>query len=136
MRSRRPPYLVWTCRLCGGCSANLAVLRKVIRHDSLQRVWNRTIGHARTALLPCPDCSTLMNCVPTEGPEIDLCRHCQLVWFDAGELEEMPKRTEAEIAAEQKAERWAQELRDWQRRREDDEAFLSWLRGHRWAFPI
>ena len=59
-------------------AATLAVLRKAIRPDALQRAWSRTIGDARTSLLPCPSCSTMMNRVPTEGPEIDLCRCCQL----------------------------------------------------------
>jgi Zn-finger nucleic acid-binding protein len=71
-----------------------------------------------------------MSRVPTEGPEIDLCRRCQLMWFDAGELEAMPHRSTEAIAAEQKAERWTQEQRQWQRRRESDEAFLTWLRRH------
>ena len=43
-----------------------------------------------------------MYCVPTEGPEIDLCRCCQMIWFDAGELEELPHRTSEELATEQK----------------------------------
>jgi Zn-finger nucleic acid-binding protein len=109
VRSDRPPLLLWECRGCGGCAATLAVLRKAIRHDAIQRAWNRTVGSGRTALLPCPECSTRMSRVPTEGPEVDLCRVCQLMWFDAGELEAMPHRSAESIAAEQKAERWAQE---------------------------
>ncbi len=76
VRTDRPPLRIWTCPVCDGCAATLAVLRRAIRHDVLQRAWNRTIGHARTSLLRCPSCSTAMNCVPTEGPQIDLCRGC------------------------------------------------------------
>jgi Zn-finger nucleic acid-binding protein len=60
--------------------------------------------------------------VPIEGPELDLCRGCQLMWFDAGELEAMPHRSAESIAGDQKAERWAQKQREWRRRRESDEA--------------
>jgi Zn-finger nucleic acid-binding protein len=66
-----------------------------------------------------------MSCIPTEGPVVDLCRCCQLMWFDAGELEAMPHRSGESIAAEQKAARWAQEQREWRRRRESDEAFMT-----------
>ncbi len=135
VRTDRPPYLVWTCCLCGGCAATLAVLRKGIRHDALQRAWQRTIGHGRTALLLCPDCAQLMNRVPTEGPEIDLCRQCQLVWFDAGELEAMPQRSAEEIAAAQKTERWARELREFQRRRDAHQEFMLWLMRHPISVP-
>jgi Zn-finger nucleic acid-binding protein len=72
----------------------------------------------------------MMSRVPTEGPEIDLCRVCQLMWFDAGELEAMPHRSAESIATEQKAEREAQEQGEWRRRRESDEAFLTWLGRH------
>src|SRR6266403_4508662 len=130
VRADHPPLRVWTCSACGGCAATLAVLRRAIRHDVLQQVWNRTTGHARTSLLRCPSCSNAMNCVPTEGPEVDLCRACQLVWFDAGELDELPHRSAESIAAEEKANRRMRERREWRRRREADEAFVTWLQRH------
>ncbi len=76
-----------------------------------------------------------MNCVPTEGPQVDLCRGCQLVWFDAGELDEMPHRSPESIVAEEKANRRTQERREWQRRRDADEAFITWLQRHPIATP-
>lgn len=60
-----------------------------------------------------------MNRVPTAGPEIDLCRLCQTIWFDADELGELPKRPVSEI----KNEKWTEELRQMQRRREDREFY-------------
>jgi Zn-finger nucleic acid-binding protein len=125
--SDRPPLRVWACPACNGCAATLAVLRKAIRYDTLQRVWACTIGHARTSLLPCPSCARAMNSVPTEGPLIDVCRGCQLVWFDARELEAMPHRSAEELAAEQRAARWQDEQREWQRRAEDVARFTAWL---------
>jgi Zn-finger nucleic acid-binding protein len=126
IRRNQPPYLLWVCSRCGGCAATLAVLRKGIRHDFLQHAWNRTIGNNRRALLRCPGCSALMNRVPTCGPEIDLCRKCQMMWFDAGELEELPKRTAQGIAAD----KWADELRQMQRRREDREFYTLFMLRH------
>ena len=121
---------MWGCPACGGCAATLGVLRKAITADALRRVWGQIIGHARTSLLRCPDCARAMNVVPTEGPEIDLCRCCQLLWFDAGELEEMPHRSAESIASEAKAERLAAEQRQWAELREHNLRFLQSLRRH------
>jgi Zn-finger nucleic acid-binding protein len=71
-----------------------------------------------------------MNCVPTDGPEIDLCRGGQLVWFDAGELDAMPHRSPESIAGERRAERRAAEQREWQRHRDEHIHFMTWILRH------
>lgn len=126
IRSDEPPYLLWSCRQCGGCAATMAVLRRGIEHEVLRQAWNRTVGENRRVLMPCPACSAMMHRVPTEGPEIDLCRQCQVVWLDAGELEQIPKRTAASL----KAEKWEEELRAMQRRRRDSEFYGRIIRWH------
>src|SRR5690606_5370941 len=89
-----PPFTVWGCSRCAGCAATLATLRRGVQHDVLRRAWNRTIGENRRVLMECPECRSNMHRVPIiRGPEIDLCKQCQLVWFDASELEEMPRRS-------------------------------------------
>lgn len=60
-----------------------------------------------------------MHVVPTEGPEVDLCRPCQMMWFDADEMQQLPGRDELEL----KQERWKAELRRLQRRREEREQY-------------
>jgi len=60
-----------------------------------------------------------MNLVPTEGPEVDLCRVCQMIWFDAGELAVVPKRSRKDIDAD----KWNDELREMRKRREHREFF-------------
>lgn len=65
-----------------------------------------------------------MDRVPTDGPEIDVCRRCQLMWFDAGELDELPRRSPDSLAAEA----WQDELRQMQRRRADSEFFAGLIR--------
>jgi len=67
-----------------------------------------------------------MNVVPTQGPEIDLCRVCQMIWLDADELDELPERTERD----RKDERWKEELRRIQRRREDRNFYGGITRRH------
>ena len=70
-----------------------------------------------------------MFAVPTEGPEIDLCRKCQIAWFDAGELKSMPRKTAEEIGRE----RWAEELRGFQRRRAESAFYDRLIRRHRFG---
>lgn len=119
-RNDSPPFLLWACGQCGGCAATLANLRKGIQHAALQHAWNRTIGENRLTRLPCPECRACMHRVPvTAGPEIDLCRQCQVVWFDAEEIGDMPRRTAQDLADS----RWAEEKRDMQRRRADSEFY-------------
>lgn len=110
----------------------MASLRKGIAHEALRRAWNRTVGENRRVLMDCPGCRSSMYRVPIpDGPEIDLCRQCQVMWFDADELSQMPTRSREDIGAE----RWGTELRDVQRRREDSEFFARIGRRHLFGFP-
>ena len=43
----------------------------------------------------CPKCRADMEQVVHEGVEVDRCRHCQGLWFDAGEIEQLKNRTAA-----------------------------------------
>ncbi len=60
-----------------------------------------------------------MYTVPLDGPEIDLCRRCQLVWFDAGELDSLPEKTSVQI----QRDCWQEELCDIRRRRRDSDFY-------------
>jgi len=111
----------------------MAVLRRAILADALQRVWNLTIGRVRRSLLRCPSCARAMNVVPTDGPVIDLCRGCQLLWFDAGELEAMPHRSAEEIAAEDRAARKDEKQQARGRRELNHEALTAWMTRRRYA---
>jgi len=71
-----------------------------------------------------------MTSAPTEGPVIDICRGCQLVWFDASELEAMPRRSADEIAQDRRTKEGVRERRQWQRRRDDLVAFETWITRH------
>jgi Zn-finger nucleic acid-binding protein len=120
-RVARRPFTVWSCRACDGCAATVATLRQGIRHDVIRQAWQHAIGAQRNGTLRCPGCRVLMDAVATDGPEIDLCRTCQLMWFDAHELAELPPRPQAEI----RAEAWQAELKRMQRRREDSDYYSA-----------
>jgi len=108
------------------------MLRRGIRHDYLHDAWQRAIGAARSAGRRCPGCSAATDLVPTAGPEFDVCRRCQLMWFDAGELDALPVRDADGLAAEQ----WQDELRRMQRRREDSEFYARILSRRSFVGPF
>ena len=128
LRSLRPPLDVWACVHCHGCTANLTALRRVILPDALQRAWNLTIGHVRKSLLRCPSCARAMNVVPTDGVIIDMCRPCQLMWFDPGELDALPHRSTDELAAEERSAAARSRLLG--------HGDLTKLLGQRGAYPV
>jgi len=73
-----------------------------------------------------------MHLVPTDGPEIDLCRGCQFIWFDNHELDDFPKRPQDEI----RLERYRSERISTQARRLAREQFEQRMRDRRlgWYF--
>lgn len=50
--------------------------------EERQRILAVTQGH-------CPKCGAALIVVPYRGVEIDKCSHCQGVWLDCGELEQV-----------------------------------------------
>ena len=132
LRRREHPFDLWVCAACDGRAATVATLRRGIRHDYLHDAWQRAIGAAPSAGRRCPGCSAATDLVPTAGPEIDVCRRCQLMWFDAGELDALPVRDADGLAAEQ----WQDELRRMQRRREDSEFYARILSRRSFVGPF
>src|SRR6185369_13396731 len=102
----------------------MANLRTAVRHDFVQRMWQRSLGASRRADRRCPSCSGFMHVVPTAGPEVDLCRGCPFVWFDAHELDDLPMRTQDEI----RLERYRAEQISARARREERERFAQRMR--------
>lgn len=86
---------LWRCPQCSGVAANLAVLRRHLEEEVARDFWRR----ARQASVPsarrCPSCSqALREFVARHDQQslrLDLCRPCQLMWFDRGELEVFPE---------------------------------------------
>lgn len=77
-----------------------------------------------------------MYSVPTEGPEVDGCRGCQPMRFDAAELSELSHRSEAELEAARRAYDRDRGRHEWRRRRERGEEFLAWVRRHPIGFVV
>jgi Zn-finger nucleic acid-binding protein len=87
--------LLWKCQLCSGVAANLAVLRKHLKGDTVKKFWLEAITASTPSNRKCPSCVKVLKefTVSREHQRIDLdlCRTCQLIWFDRDELDAFSK---------------------------------------------
>ncbi len=89
--------VLWACGSCQGRAVTIAMLRKQVDRAFINRLWQEVrtapLAH-RHGLRACPSCSKPMIEVAVGGVsdevEIDACRLCQFVWFDANETAQLP----------------------------------------------
>ena len=90
-----PQGVLWKCEKCSGTAANLAVLRKYLNSDIVREFWLRTISESTPSDRKCPSCAQALRafttCRDNRRLSLDLCQHCQLIWFDRSELEAFPQ---------------------------------------------
>ena len=94
-----PGAVYFECRNCGGKAGNLALLRRSATPEFANSLWRKireahpTDHHGR---LPCPSCGQRMHPAGMPGIDggliqLDACRNCQMLWFDPGEIEQVPR---------------------------------------------
>ena len=95
--------VIWQCEDCLGVAANMSVLRKYLAGDIVKEFWLKTINESTESTRECPSCKQPLNEFAASKDEqrisLDLCKKCQLIWFDKDELEAFPKTT-AEIPSD------------------------------------
>ena len=84
---------IWSCEQCHGTLLGLRRASLHARAEHALEIWNRSALAPASTTRRCPACaapfrvwSHVLNGRPTE---LDACRSCQLLWFDAGELDEL-----------------------------------------------
>jgi Zn-finger nucleic acid-binding protein len=86
---------LWRCPQCHGVAANLAVLRRRLEEEVARDFWLKAGRASVPSKRHCPSCSKpLREFVARHEKQslhLDLCRPCQLMWFDRGEMEVFPK---------------------------------------------
>lgn len=84
---------VMRCETGHGTSISLPVLRR--RFDETVALW-RAASRQPKGGRPCPSCTSPMRTFSWESGaehvELDACSPCQLVWFDAAEIEALKVR--------------------------------------------
>ena len=113
--TKDPKGAIWVCAKCAGAAANLAVLRKRLKAGLVPGLWRQVLAASTVSQRPCPSCGRSMRGFPMalDGHSInlDLCKSCEVVWFDRGELEALPKAAIREDGASNEArDRMAQAL--------------------------
>jgi Zn-finger nucleic acid-binding protein len=87
------------CKKCGGLMATMTVLRRVIRHETINEIWQSALRADASAGdgpagRPCPVCrKPMVQVVATPAPDaptLDVCTPCQAIWFDAAEFNRVP----------------------------------------------
>jgi membrane associated rhomboid family serine protease len=106
----------YVCSKCEGRAGNLALLRRTIRPEFVNRLW-RTVKDAHPThhhgVLRCPSCKGRMHpaALHTDAGtelQLDACRVCQIVWLDGGEIAQLP-HLEPEVPEKQSAGRLSPE---------------------------
>src|SRR5215469_11580677 len=91
---RQREGLYYSCEGCGGRAVTVPHVR-TIAGDRFSVGLLRKINTTRTfGQRPCPFCSRQMLQFVIENPplQLDACRSCNLVWFDAQEFEAIPEK--------------------------------------------
>jgi len=89
--------LLWKCEACSGTAVNLAVLRRHLKSDTVRELWRTAMTESKPSDRSCPSCGNALREFASRGDDrrisLDLCKTCQLIWFDKNELEAFPKST-------------------------------------------
>lgn len=100
LRQVRTPIgkgVLWICPRCGGRIGTIGLLRKVLDRPTVEQYWwsARRRKPVERAGRPCPSCGLPMREIdgpPGTGlPALDICKYCQLFWFDPGEYRTLPQ---------------------------------------------
>ena len=48
--------LLWKCQACSGAAANMAVLRKYLKDDTVKELWRTAVVESKRSDRMCPSC--------------------------------------------------------------------------------
>ena len=84
--------VTWACPSCRGRAVGMGVLRRTTDKHWLTELWavDRAEAGAGAGAGGCPSCRRSMVASSAGGLDLELCKGCQMVWFDAGEADSAP----------------------------------------------
>jgi membrane associated rhomboid family serine protease/Zn-finger nucleic acid-binding protein len=97
--------VLYACDLCGGRAVTIELLRKRFTPESINPLWQHAMRGEGRIGLPCPSCQQSMIGVTLSDKaeiNVDVCKHCHFIWFDAHEVDTLIPRqpTPAPVAPE------------------------------------
>jgi len=96
LQAQKPEGIrLWKCASCRGFAISLPIVRKGLKKASFRKIWQKlSTGQIETGR-PCPGCKDPLSVVEADGHggviKIDVCRTCQILWFDDEEYSDLPK---------------------------------------------
>jgi membrane associated rhomboid family serine protease/Zn-finger nucleic acid-binding protein len=87
---RTPQGIFWACENCGGRALTVELLRRTFTPESINPLWLHAIGGAGKSGRFCPSCrKPMIEVALSENAQVDVdvCRHCHFVWFDAHDMD-------------------------------------------------
>jgi len=90
-----PEGALWECETCSGAAVNVAVLRKYLSVEIVGDFWLKATTESAPSDRKCPSCAQMFKEFIVgeynRKVKLDLCKRCQLIWFDRSELEMFPR---------------------------------------------
>jgi len=87
--------LLWKCASCSGLVVSLPTVRKGLKPEEFKKIWQQLYSGKTETGRPCPGCKNPLTVVKADGQNdeilIDVCRSCQVLWFDDKEFSALPK---------------------------------------------
>jgi Zn-finger nucleic acid-binding protein len=83
------------CDGCGGRAVTIELLRKRFTPESINPLWLHAMQGEGRVGLPCPSCQQPMIGVALSDKaeiNVDVCKHCHFIWFDAQEVDRLVPR--------------------------------------------
>lgn len=96
LKAQKPEGIrLWKCASCGGFAISLPTVRKGLNSETFKKIWQKVSSGETEAGRPCPGCRNPLSVVEADGQGgsimIDVCRTCQILWFDDNEFSDLPK---------------------------------------------
>lgn len=82
--------IFWVCSSCNGRAVGMGPLRRTLPKKFANALWLSAIEGGAEGERRCPACERAMFQSSTGTVVLDVCRSCQIVWFDPREFDAVP----------------------------------------------
>ncbi len=106
--------IFWSCGNCGGRAVTVELLRRTFTPESINPLWLHAIRGEGLSSVGCPLCRRQMLQVAlADGANVnvDVCRSCHFVWFDAHEVESLAPKSATEISRDERERLAAEKMK-------------------------
>jgi Zn-finger nucleic acid-binding protein len=112
----------WRCPGCTAVAVNASVLKETLGEGVFNPLW-QTLRAGAESGVGCPECGISMNHTYLDDVHLEGCAICTLVWFDAGEWEQMlgVELGESDPTRKLTPEEMQQVISQWRRQRAENE---------------